>query len=172
MSVLFYNIASIPSNLEKFIINEIPLCAHSLQIMCFCETRLSNDIEHLYTLEGYRQLTNNRNHYGGGVCIYINNKIRCHRLQDLCLMSDYIESLFISIVFAIKSVVFGVINRRPNSNLTTFISILDKLLSNISQTGKPCIIMGDFNINILSPLEITIAKHILTFLLVLDTSRV
>ena len=148
--ILLYNINSIPNNLEKFLLfTEINSYKSTADIMCFCETKLSKDIEHLYSLDGYNMFANSRNHYGGGVCIYIKKGIFCNTLNDLSLMTDYIESLFIDAVYRNKSVFIGVIYRRPNASLSTFLQLFENLLSRVNSFSKPCILMGDFNVNIL-----------------------
>lgn len=92
--VLMHNINSISNNLENFLLqSSIVSNINSVNIMCFCETRLSSDIEHLYTIKGYKIFTNNRNHSGGEVCIYVKNVISCHVLQDRCLASESVESV-------------------------------------------------------------------------------
>lgn len=91
-----YNINSIPNNLEKFLVYSGIFCNnHNVDMMSFCETRLSNDIQHLYSVPGYKLFTNNRNRYGGGVCIYVKQCISCHICDNLCIMRDSIETLFI-----------------------------------------------------------------------------
>ena len=77
--LLVYNITSIPNNLDTFLINNGLLTSqNSVNFMAFCETRLSDSIEHLYNIKDYKLLTNNRNHYGGGVCMYIKDNISCN----------------------------------------------------------------------------------------------
>lgn len=149
--ILMYNICSIPNNLEHFLIDSGIAHNHpTIDILSFCETRLSKDIEHLYNIKGYKLLTNNRNHYGGGVCMYIRDIFPCRRLQDVCLMNDDIESLCIETTYMKKKMYLGIIYRRPNGNINSFITLLEDLLLKISLAGVTCVLQGDININLLN----------------------
>ena len=149
--ILMYNICSIPNNLEQFLqYTGVVSNSFSADIMCYCETRLSNNIEHLYKLKGYKLYTVNRNHYGGGVCMYVKDRFPSSVLHDKCLSTDTIESLFVETSIAKKAVLIGTVYRRPNANICSFIDVLENLLSEISLSNKLCIMLGDFNVNLLN----------------------
>ena len=67
-------------------------------------------------------------------------------MVDLCLVNEYIESLFVKISNNYMSYVIGLVYRPPNSILIKFIEILNDILAEISQ--MPCYIMGDYNIDL------------------------
>ena len=68
-------------------------------------------------------------------------------MVDLCLVNEYIESLFVKIFNNNMSYVIGLVCRPPNSTLIKFIEILNGILAEISH--GPCYIMGDYNIDLL-----------------------
>ena len=160
-TVFMYNINSLPHNLENFLHQTgIAHNPFSIDIMSFCETKISNDIENLYNLNGYVLLTNNRNHYGGGVCMYIRNHLSFSILDDLCKSCDTIETLFVDVFFLQKHILIGIIYRRPNGNIKSFIETYDDILRQISLSGKDCILLGDININLLNNSDINVKAYI------------
>lgn len=149
-TILLYNINSIPRNLEKFLLSvSMHENRHLINLMAFCETKLSDDIEHLYHIEGYTLITNNRNSYGGGVCLYLKNEISFNTLWESSIKNDVLESLFVRANFVNETVTVGVLYRRPNGSILLFLEVLENILENLDTKNRPCIIMGDFNINLL-----------------------
>ena len=65
-------------------------------------------------------------------------------------MENDLESLFLDTCYVKKSMLIGVIYRRPNGDMGAFLSKLEIVLNTIATSGKTCIIMSDFNINLLS----------------------
>lgn len=147
--ILLSNINSIPSNLDKFLLYTGISKSNDIDIVEFCETRLTQDIEQLYKWEGYSMFTINRNRYGSGVCLYVKEQIASIVRNDICLMDENIETLFIEAAYQHTHVLVGVIYRRRNANLCQFLSMPEKILRDLAITGKACVILGDFNINLL-----------------------
>ncbi len=75
-------------------------------------------------------------------------------------MNDHIETLFIESKYLSKSVIFGVVYRRPNANIHSFLETLDRIFNGISLTGKLCVMFGDFNINLLKYLQTNVRIYI------------
>ena len=65
----------------------------------------------------------------------------------LCLVNEYIESLFVKISNNNMSYIIGLVYRPPNSTLIKFIEILNGILAEISH--MPYYIKGDYNIDLL-----------------------
>ena len=63
------------------------------------------------------------------------------------------ESVFIEIpscpLLNRKSILIGCIYRPPDTDIVTFIDALDSTLESINKEGKLCILLGDYNINLL-----------------------
>lgn len=108
--VLLYNINSIPHNLENFLnLTGIASNISSIEIMSFCETKLSDNIETLYKLKGYTSVTNNRHNHGGGVCMYLRNHISFSIMKEVFCSSDTVETVFFDAIFLKKRIITGVI---------------------------------------------------------------
>ena len=105
----------------------------------------------LFSIERFTLLTNNRiKKRGGGVCLYVTDNLESSMIEELSVMSDELESIFIEITVPGKqNIVVGEIYRPPNSNPTKFIETLLNLLSAPYLINKRTYIMGDFNLNLL-----------------------
>ena len=149
LSIMFHNIRSIPNNLESFFIQHLVSVQSNLQIIGLSETRLTDDIEHMYTISGFNLFTTNRNRQGGGVALYIKQNIKCKIISDMCMKTDTFESVFVEYIVDSRPETVGVIYRRPNSDISSFIELLADLLNIIKSTKNICHIIGDFNIDLL-----------------------
>ena len=90
----------------------------------------------------------------GGTGFYIKDNINFIERNDISLNSSgNFESKFIEIKFDNnKNLVIGCIYRHPTSVITVpnfCEEHLDPILSNIAKENKQCILMGDFNVNLL-----------------------
>ena len=89
-----------------------------------------------------------------GTGSYINDNLDFNQRKDLQINppKDY-ESMFIEIIFPTKkSLIIGCIYRHPSSQISVedFTNLhLDRILHNINLEKKHCILMGDFNIDLL-----------------------
>ena len=89
----------------------------------------------------------------GGVGMFISNNL-CHHVTDAYnLNCSGVENLWIEITKRNKKYVVGGIYRHPNSNVKEFTSELDYVLSDVNHRNNPCIVSGDFNID-LSKIEL------------------
>ena len=95
-------------------------------------------------------MTNNRNHYGGGVCMYIKKNMFNNILKDVSVINENIETLFVETKLINKPVTVGIVYRRPNASIILFNELLENMLQNVTSTGKTCLLLGDFNINLMN----------------------
>ena len=65
--------------------------------------------------------SNSRNSMGGGVAIYINSKYQVTRMEEVSLMLDSIETIFLKVVIGNAKYVVGCIFRPPKSDLISFL---------------------------------------------------
>lgn len=87
----------------------------------------------------------------GGVGFYVKNDIIYHTRDDLTSTTEDYESLWIEIdCKAHCNIVCAIVYRHPNSNLEKFSDYLIATVDKISKENKYCILMGDFNINLLN----------------------
>jgi hypothetical protein len=83
--------------------------------------------------------------------MYIRDDCEFHSRDDLSLSTVDFESLWIEIHSKFhRNMVCSVIYRHPHSNLENFTNHLTQAMHKISKEGKYCILMGDFNINLLN----------------------
>ena len=69
LSVCFYNIWSIPCNLDVFC-TELELHECNFDVICFAETRLGKDKERLHKIPNYNIISNSRNRRGVEVYVF------------------------------------------------------------------------------------------------------
>ena len=88
---------------------------------------------------------------GGGVAILTRDNLRATTLQ-IGGSSPDLESLWLSISGpGSRTVVVGAMYRPPASSIPGALELIDQQLRDAVSTGKPVIIMGDLNINLLQP---------------------
>ena len=149
-SLLSLNINSIPKNLEYFVNTCLNCLDFEFDIISFCETKLNNDIDQLYTIKNYNKYTNNNTRNSGGVAIFVK---KCYtnvlRRNDLERNLFCMESLFIEIKCNNnKNILIGSFYRRPSSNLNEFLNELENIFDLIRNENKKIYLLGDFNINL------------------------
>ena len=89
---------------------------------------------------------------GGGVAIYINSKYQVTRIEEVSMMLDSIETIFLKVEIGNAKYVVGCIYRPPNSDLISFLEKFEEILrvDKIDAPGSKVLLHGDFNINLLS----------------------
>ena len=116
----------------------------------FCETKLSNYIEHLYNIPNYNAYHNNLSRHSGGVSLYINTKLDSKLRPELSIQEAYLEAIFVEISLASgDTIVVGQIYRRPHTDKKMFLDKLKGILDVVRNENKLCIISGDYNIDLL-----------------------
>ena len=71
-NVISFNICSVPQHFDEFITACIPIDSPPSAI-CLSQTKLTNDIDNLYQLEGYNKFTLNNTRDSGGLAIFVKN---------------------------------------------------------------------------------------------------
>ncbi len=127
---------------------------HNFTVLGLTETWTldSADNDALFNLTGYESIFKSRSgSRGGGVCLYINNILVHKRRLDLELNDQSFESLFIEIETGTlsRNLIIGVIYRPPGHDLSSFQLVFDTVLAKIDSLKKKCVLMGDFNIDLL-----------------------
>ena len=115
------------------------------------DTSPSNNIN----ISGYKEFTYEPTETDfGGTGFYIKDNLDFNQRKDLQINSpkDY-ESMFIEIIFPTKkNLIIGCIYRHPSSQISVedFTNLhFDPILHKINLEKKHCILMGDFNIDLL-----------------------
>ena len=144
------NIRSISRNFDKlrlFLENSGNNCS----VIGLTETWLTPNISHLFSISGFDFVYRNRKErMGGGVGLYIPNKFEYSIHEELNVMTDVVESLFVEMVNPNgKNILIGVVYRPPGSNPNDFLLYVQNLMQNSIFTNKHVYLMGDFNIDLM-----------------------
>lgn len=151
LSLLHINIRSIRNKFDE-LSDYLTSLKHNFSIMGLTETWLTEDCANMYNIRDYKLITANRkNRSGGGVGMYIAERINYRLREDLSLFNEgVLETLFIELKTNKKeTIVIGVLYRPPNSKLNEFEDELENLLSKINKENKLFYLMGDINIDML-----------------------
>lgn len=150
-SLFHLNIRSIQKNILEFS-SYLENLNHEFSIIGLTETWISDSSASLFNLTGYLQRENYRkDKRGGGVSLYIKNNLDFIERNDITIMNNFIETLFIEIKkeHTSKNIIVGVIYKPPTSPSDAFLDILNNILLKLQNEHKTIYIMGDFNINLL-----------------------
>ena len=108
-------------------------------------TSVLNTIMPGYHFESLPTLLN-----AGGVGFYISNNYKYTVRDDLSKSSKEFESLWIEIHNDSQQNILCAVNyRHPNANPDIFINYIDSSIDKIQREGKLCVILGDFNLDLL-----------------------
>lgn len=152
LSVLHSNIRSLSANHDRLV---SMLCELNFpfDLIGLTETKIKKDFDVINNIQipNYEFISLPTLSNAGGVGIYINNKLNYCVRDDLNSVDSEAESLWIEIDnHKNKNVICGVIYRHPSSNLDAFIDKFLSVVDKASKENKYCILMGDFNINLLN----------------------
>ena len=116
----------------------------------------------VYNIPNYTSIHTIRNNKrGGGVAIYINNKLNINILHNLTFTIDnLIDICTIELIYNNNNIILSSIYRPPDSNIDSFTNIISNYLQSISH-NKTVYLCGDFNIDIFKH---NINKHIKDFI--------
>jgi exonuclease III len=85
----------------------------------------------------------------GGVSIFVHESLSFKRRDDLSLLTDSIECLFVETSDPFSIPLVGVIYRPPGADVHCFLDELNSITRSVSSEKKAAYIMGDFNLNLL-----------------------
>ena len=86
-----------------------------------------------------------------GVGFYIKTSVAFNKREDLCTSDNEHESLWIEIESNHQhNIISGVVYRHPNANINMTLKYIYSIIEKIHNENKYCIMMGDFNINLLN----------------------
>ena len=118
-------------------------------IMLICET-WQNKHGPTPILEGYELVSKSRTHkLGGGVCIFVSNKLRFKSRQDLEIECDTIEHCIIELQLKKGKVLICSAYRAPGQNPNNFLQDYEKLSGSMNGTQLPVIVGMDHNLDLL-----------------------
>lgn len=153
LSLFFLNTRSLPANFSTL---DEYLSTIDMQCMVygFAETWLKPENEKLFILKDYSYTGSIRKErMGGGVALQTHKSISYKELLHLSSSDESIESVFIEITKLPnrnEKPIIGVVYRPPNSNFNHFLEKFESIINQLNQSHKPCYIMGDFNVDLLT----------------------
>jgi len=86
----------------------------------------------------------------GGVGIFVRNDVLCNERLDLNFTDENCENLTVEISIGYKKWLISVVYRHPSMPVAKFKSCFYDFLEKIEDVNKNCIILGDFNIDLLN----------------------
>ena len=123
-------------------------------IIGLTETWLTPVNAYLHTLPGYCHVYRCRQgRQGGGVSLFISNNLPFIVRQDLTVLTEQVEQLFIKIdksaLHVKKNVIAGIIYRPPDKDPLLFNDTVQTALAKIDKEKKLGYLLGDFNLDLL-----------------------
>ena len=146
---LFNNLRSLTKNFDKFISSYLSPVHASITAIGFNETHLTADTEPTYQIPGFTLFTTNNSSNTGGVALYLREALHGNIIPDLSMCRPYCESVFVE--YPINNNEYrtiGVIYRRE-TDIRDFMTELTRILEHPKVNNKNCLIMGDFNIDLI-----------------------
>ena len=117
VSFIHSNIRSIPANLTAFV-SYMSSINCDFSVIGFSETWLNSSTIDTYGIDGYSHVGLVRESgKGGGVSLFVCDKMVYYEMSELTMMCDYIECVFIKINYRDYKFIVGVVYRPPNSNM-------------------------------------------------------
>jgi hypothetical protein len=150
LSFLHANVRSLRKNFDAF---ELTLGSldFPFPIIGMSETWHTDATVGAYELHGYASVHRMRKERrGGGVSLFISQRLCFKERTDLTLATDNVDSLFVEINHAKKPIVVGLIYRPPDGDRQQFIHDLSIALHSMRAEKKSCILMGDFNTDMMA----------------------
>ena len=151
-SMIHLNIASLSRHIDE-LRSLLTLLGHPFNIIAITETRLHDSTPLVdVNIDGYDFHHKETPTQCGGAAIYIRSDHEYEILKQLTAAHNNIsESVFLEIKNKNKNnLVIGCIYRHPRNTIEEFCStFLDKALHNITKSKKKCILLGDFNIDLI-----------------------
>lgn len=155
LSFMHINIASLSKHFESF--NHLLNSFRGLKMIGVSETRINeNNIRSSnYEIQGYSLLFNTTEAAAGGTALYLSDSLTFKPREDLAksvYKSKLLESTFAEIECRKKAnIIVGCLYKHPIMSIVDFnMNFLNKILEKISKEGKRLVLLGDFNINLLS----------------------
>jgi exonuclease III len=126
---------------------------HNFHVIGLTETRITTSKDPLVNTDipGYKFLSQPSLHCAGGAGFYVRSDCDFHIREDLNSTTEDFECLWIEVhTKCHRNIVCSVIYGHPNGNFDHFSNYLTAAMDKISNEKKNCILMGDFNINLLN----------------------
>ena len=165
-SMISFNIRSCRKNFANFLafLNTYFLMLQ-FSLIVLCETWLTESIDVGFDVSGYKQLNLYRNSHGGGIKVFYNKDFNVELVPEITFINDVMEILsFYLIGNSFRYLIISVY-RPPSCCPHRFNNVFfGDVLSSIPNDTK-VIFTGDFNINLLNPLNLNYVNDFINNLL-------
>ena len=151
-SILHSNIQSLNANFDS-LLQMLAEISHSFSLIGLTETKykISEEVLSNHAIPGYSFVSQPSLSNAGGAGFFVSDKLNFTVRDDLSESTPDYECLWIEVQSDSKDdLICGVIYRHPHSNLEAFMAYLDIVMDKISRERKYCVMMGDFNLNLLN----------------------
>ena len=147
VSLLTVNLRSINYKFSE-LVGRLAMLAFKFTFIIVTETWLNKDND-VYKLPGYKSCSVVRSEVrGGGVKIYYRDSMDVCVIDNLSGVFQSYEGVFLNVnIRHLGNLVVGGVYRPPSSPLDAFMNVLEEFLSH---NNLKCILIGDFNINLLA----------------------
>ena len=146
-TMINYNIRSFNLNINSFL--SIFENGNLPQILVFSETWFTEDssidLQNFSSFHTYRC-----DRRSGGVSLFVNSNFISYKIPALCVSNDVIEICTVCVNFNNKFQYILAIYRPHGGTIPDFTTALLDILESGLISGKPCYVVGDLNINLLS----------------------
>ena len=151
LSFLHSNVRSVSANYDS-LFHMLSELSFPFSIIGVTETKILTDVDKTTNtdIEGYEFESQPTQSDAGGVGFYIRQGFDYVIRDDMSITVQNLESLWIELKHKNKkNLLCGVVYRHPKSNIDDFMNYLNNCLDMIQRENKPCILMGDFNMDLL-----------------------
>ena len=124
-------------------------CNSFPDVICFTETWfLESNTEEILGYKSYHTIRTERR--SGGVSVYVRHQYNSKLLPNYSFCNNEIEICTVEILLNNSNILVIGIYRPHSGNISNFIENLNSILDEPYARNKLCVIVGDFNMNILS----------------------
>jgi hypothetical protein len=124
------------------------MCAERTpSILCLSETHLTSDILDEYCIKDYDLLRcDSFSRHTGGVAMYVESNLNYEIIFNCCHSKTWI--LAVKIIGGLNAVV-AVVYKSPKEKIFSFLDALEEMFDAVDFYGRPLILVGDVNLNVL-----------------------
>lgn len=154
-SLLLFNVRSCRKNFSEF---EGHFHDYFKYFSCIAlvETWLSNDYDNLFSIHGFHVHNVCRNNFGGGIRLYCKDGLNVNVMPEFSFVTDMYEMLTVLIACNDNKFALSVLYHPPTSDHhlnNAFIESYCGKLKLIQTLGYQLVACGDYNLNLLNPMN-------------------
>ena len=164
-AILLINIRNCKKNFNCFIAHFSNILSY-FSCIIFTETWLTSDLDD--TIPGFYSRNLYRDHYGGGIKLYLKDDIQSRLLSDFTFINNLFEALSVELLFGGHKAVLTTVYHPPTPSIAlnnVFIDSFTLHLRWFTQSNIPIIVAGDLNVNLLNPLNFAYVHSFITNML-------